>query len=370
MNNGMINPMQFGQPIFQQGMPNTGYPVYAQQQPQQYIEPQVQYQQQVAPQPVQNNNIPTITIDEGKSLFSSLTSDKPINIGGTSVVPANTKSGKRKKELDVEVLDENGNVINKRDDIASLANLNVEDTYKETSNMVKGTVAQLDILAGELKGDLDSIRASRTLKNKYRYITDITSSMSTVLSTKLMALRELNSTVKNINDAKYRQAKDMRAAEAGNDDKYIMDMYNAFITNPVGTQVPLGINTMDITMNNNPNIRGVDVGGPSNMISSRATTAPGSSGIDTSGMTPEQAMMIYEQDPNVRQCVVFDKLTGNKWFQVMNTSTGETIQNVPVRDPMFLEDTTIDERNGIARNTNLNETYPLIVLNGDKFKDF
>ena len=37
--------------------------------------------------------------------------------------------------------------------------------------------------------------------------------------------------------------------------------------------------------------------------------------------------------------------------------------NLPTYDPMFMEDTTLDLDQGIARNLNLNETFPLIVIN-------
>ena len=54
---------------------------------------------------------------------------------------------------------------------------------------------------------------------------------------------------------------------------------------------------------------------------------------------------------------------GNKFFQVMNLATGQVVPNVPVMDNRFLDDTTIDIRNQIAKNNNLHETYPLVIIN-------
>ena len=48
---------------------------------------------------------------------------------------------------------------------------------------------------------------------------------------------------------------------------------------------------------------------------------------------------------------------------MMDVVTGAVIPNVPVYDPMFLEDTTLDLKNKIAKNINLNETFPIIVIN-------
>ena len=38
---------------------------------------------------------------------------------------------------------------------------------------------------------------------------------------------------------------------------------------------------------------------------------------------------------------------------------------MPVHDAMFLEDTLIDKKRNIARNVNLGETYPLVVVGGN-----
>ena len=54
----------------------------------------------------------------------------------------------------------------------------------------------------------------------------------------------------------------------------------------------------------------------------------------------------------------------------MDMTTGQVINGLPTRDPMFLEDTTIDLRNKIAKNINLNETYPVVVINNEITKEY
>ena len=88
-------------------------------------------------------------------------------------------------------------------------------------------------------------------------------------------------------------------------------------------------------------------------------------------MTPEVNRMILESNPNIKDVVVYDQATGNKYFDVIDMTTKQSVPNVPVRDQMFLEDCTIDTKNRIARNVNLNEIYPLIILNeGKPFGDY
>ena len=85
-------------------------------------------------------------------------------------------------------------------------------------------------------------------------------------------------------------------------------------------------------------------------------------------MTPAQRLSMYESDPNVQQVVIYDNTTNSKRFEVMNIATGEIIPNVDKRDMMFMDDTVIDLQNHIARNLNLNETYPVIEV-GERLSD-
>jgi hypothetical protein len=224
--------------------------------------------------------------------------------------------------------------------------------------MLKQTVTQLDILAIEAKKDLDVIRAAKTLKGKYNYASLITGNLSQILSTKVAAIREINSSIRTSNDLDYKKLKDIRATENQDDDKYIMDLYNAFIMNPntqnTGTNI-LGPSTSQMTIQGNGIVRAnedaIDMG-YNNYINNR---------------TPEQNMVRYENNPNVKEVLLYDQLTGSKHFAVMDVSTNQVIDNVPTYDDaIFLPGTTVDIRNRIARNIDINKTFPLVILNEDK----
>lgn len=241
-------------------------------------------------------------------------------------------------------------------------------TYAETTNMARRTIDQLDLLASEIKDELESVRMARTMNRKYDHIVGLSNSLGQILSTKITAIREINNSISKANDLDYRREKDRRSVEAAqNDDKGIMDLYTSFVAN----------SGMQSNMNNiAPSILNSTVPGSSiirAMPSSDGTLEP----IEdygylnyVSNMTPEQRLMYMEQDPNVKQVVVYDASNGNKFFQVMNMATGQAITGVPVRDAMFLEDTTIDLKNKIAKNINLNEVYPLVVINDQVTKEY
>jgi hypothetical protein len=241
-------------------------------------------------------------------------------------------------------------------------------TYQETTDMLRGTLAQIDQLAGQVKHELDSVASSRTLKSKYNIMVGLSGNLGDIINTKITAIKEINNAISKSNEMDYKKEKDRKAAEAGvNDDKYLMDMYNAFIQNPanVNTRTVLGPTSMDATL------------GAPNIIRASTDQVPQQGFNPDNGylsyvtnMTPEQRLMALEDNPNIKMCVVFDAATGNKTFQMMDMSTGQALPGLPVRDPMFMEDTTIDLRNNIAKNINLNETYPLVVINQQVAKEY
>ena len=51
-------------------------------------------------------------------------------------------------------------------------------------------------------------------------------------------------------------------------------------------------------------------------------------------------------------------------------SSCSPIDNMPLDDPMLLEDYTIDSRTKLARNMNMNTTKKVIFVNEDKFDQY
>ena len=81
-----------------------------------------------------------------------------------------------------------------------------------------------------------------------------------------------------------------------------------------------------------------------------------------SNLTPQQQTMFIEDNPNIQQVVVYNQETGARYFDVIDMTTGQSIPNAEKHDAMFLEDVTIDLKNKVARNINLGESYPLVIV--------
>ena len=233
-------------------------------------------------------------------------------------------------------------------------------SYDDTNRILRETITEIDIVSIDIKNELDKVRASKTMKSKYNYISQLSGNLGMMLSTKVAAVRELNNSIKNSNELDYKKQKDMDAFNNQNNDLAIQNLYNAFISNPanqgIAGKTALGPTTMDMSVAGSTNI--VRVGGDNSLDTAYQNFK--------SNMSPEVNRMILESNPNIKDVVVYDQATGNKYFDVVDMSTNQSVPNVPVRDAMFLEDCTIDTRNRIARNVNLNEVYPLIILNEGK----
>ena len=235
-------------------------------------------------------------------------------------------------------------------------------TYAETTGMLRETLGQIDALSSELVQEFNNVRASRTMKNKYGALADISENLGSLISSKISAIREINSSISKSNDLDYKKMKDIKAAQSSmNDDAYIASVYQSLITNPA--MQPTEPTMPQLPMINQGSMMG------SSIIRANVDNSGQIMGGDQaylnymSNLSPEQNFMLYEQNPNVKQVVVFDHATGNKFFQYMDMSNGQVIPNLPTYDQDFMQDTTLDLAKGVAKNLNLNETFPIVQIN-------
>lgn len=345
MNNFMMPPPPgYGYPQQSYGVDAYGNKVQMdtyQPQPQQYQ------------QPVYNG---LGSVNFGSLIGSNTTVPMVTEVSDTDglVVTTNKKKSSTKKKKSSEPVSS-----------AEIVNSTVyADTYGETNNLLRVAIAQTDELAADLKNEFNLIRASRNMKGKYTYLANISAAMSGLISTKVGAIKEINNSIKAANDAEYRRFKDNRAAETQDDSKYIMDMYNAYINTPIGSlpqaaayQEP---KIMDMTL------------GLNGMVRVDADKDKTDSGFNSymKNLTPEQNAMLNENDPNIKEVIVYDQSTGKKYFDWRNIATGERVPNMPTKDPMFMEDFTIDPRTRTARNLNLAQTLPVIYENEGAFDNY
>lgn len=218
--------------------------------------------------------------------------------------------------------------------------------YEETTEALKGAIVQLDMGLADMQNDIQQIRSSRTLKRKYDYLSMMQGNMGQFINNKISALREINNSITRCNDFELKRMKELKLSEnAKDDDKTIMDMYNAFVSMPVSSGVQLGPAVQDIsTIGRGVNTSGIDDGFNSYM----------------QNLSPAETLMMYENDPDVQQVVMYDEATGAKWFEIMNMRTGDIIKNADKHGNIIMEDTVLDLNNNIAKNINIGESYPIV----------
>ena len=284
----------------------------------------------------------------------------PITSPLTNVVTTTTDKKpvvKKKKKKDGEV-----EVVDSSDTKQTVENTVYADTYNDTNNLTYGIIAQSDELLRECKEDLDFIRSQRSMKGKYHYVNATMASMSSLLTTKLAAIKEINSNIKSANDMEYRRFKDMRAIDTADDNKAIMDAYSAFISAPVGAPVYQQPGTMNLTGGLNGVVRadypddiqaGMDAGF-ANYVAN---------------MTPEETIMLNDANQNMEEYIVYDPSTGARKFAWFDRN-GNELPNIPPSSTLTLEDYSIDINTKLAKNINLNDIKKVKIINQDTFSRF
>lgn len=247
---------------------------------------------------------------------------------------------------------------------ASVAEMDYARSYNETNNLIRGAIVQADELSAEIKQDIDTVRSSKTIKNKYTYVTNLTASASNLISTKIAAIKELNNAITQGHNLELNRLKALKLDQSEtNDDMKMMDMYTAFINTPIGTYTPNAApSVQDLTLgvnSQNGNISNVDLPG-----------AVVNNGQNQVALTPEQNRMRMEANPNIQTVVRYDQATGQRFFDVIDSTNGMSIPNYPRPDNFLLEDTTIDIHAGIARNRNINTVWPLIVEGSNILQEY
>ena len=203
------------------------------------------------------------------------------------------------------------------------------------------------------------VRNNRTMKNKYNVLVGLSENVGSLLSNKISAIREINSSISKANELDYKKIKDAKAAQAAiDDDKYIADLYKSAMAQPNMAPISPVLPQVDASIFGSGIVRAQT---PYEMTNGMPLDV---SYLNyQSRLTPEQNLWKYEDNPAVQQVLVMDDATGNKYFQYMNTQTGEVIPNMPTYDENILADTTVDRDRMVAKNNNLNQIFPLVIIN-------
>lgn len=226
----------------------------------------------------------------------------------------------------------------------------IEKKYTETNNILRSAIMQLDNTINEVQNDIQFVRNSKTMRNKYQYLSLLQGNMGTMISNKISAARELNNTIAKCNDFEMKRYKEIKASNQADkdDDQRIMEMYKAFVNTPVSSNPFPNVSQMAVS---GAPVTATSIGSQDSQYNAYVTN-----------MTPAQQTMYLEDNPNIKQVVVYNQETGARYFDVMDMTTGQSVPGAEKHDTMFLEDVTLDLKNKIARNVNIGETYPLVIV--------
>lgn len=256
--------------------------------------------------------------------------------------------------------------------------------YAPTVKMLFGAIGQADSIYASLEEELQTFKHNKSYGGRSRLIHmgEFMNTQANMINTKIAAIRELNSVRHKINDLVLKKAQLDKNTMDENSDKAIQDAYYALVNASAyglpQMQMPLSPSTINtgVALNGTP-IHSSTINTPSiNNIESRTEiiTGNGTAQPDTtfdsyqSNLTPDQKRMIVGNDPNIKEVVVYDQSSGNKWFDVVNVQTGQSIPGVSKSAPFLMDNMRVDVQNGIAVNSNVNRSWPLVIV-GSKALD-
>lgn len=227
------------------------------------------------------------------------------------------------------------------------------NSYGETMKQLDAVGSQAAIMATDLKAQFDSIKKSTTIKGKFSYMSEIGSTINSLIGTELQCIREKAKIVTDCHNFEMKRSQAQKQAEAAvPDNKYIADLYQAYINMPTAQQVP-----------NNP----------LQMTSAHAINNPQYQFVPSSddtedfmnfhnNITPEQNRMILGDNPNIETIVCYNPSTDEKYFAVIDTTTNQLVPNYPLPDEIMMHGMTINQITMRAANPNYGMDWRLVIV--------
>ena len=273
----------------------------------------------------------TETIDETKKKRSSRKKDESVATTSPATIPIPVSSMSYVQE-----------------------NIPYNSAFIDTNQQLDETINALNMLGNEIVTDLTMVRGNKTLRNKYSIVNEMTQTATSILNTKLAAIKEKNSVINNINKLELDRLKQIKVSASEEDDNTrIANLYDAFINTPIGAGPGvLGPSMQDI-------IAGGQAGPSVPMMSLGSDQQ-----IWEAGLNPAENRMLLEAKGAIETVVMYDSITGNRWFEVVDKVTRQPVPNVEKPDSSYIYDLDLNVRGCFAKDGNRGVTYPLICING------
>lgn len=269
--------------------------------------------------------------------------------------PVSSKSTKKRssKKKDVEVVE---SIPIPQTSMSYIQeNIPYQVAYNETNQQLDHAIHQLNALGADMMADINMVRSSKTMKNKYNIVNDLTENAVSIINAKIAAIKEKNKTINDVNNLEIRRIKELKLSVSNEDDNTrIANMYHAFVNYPM-SQGPsvLGPNVQDVMFNNGP----------------VADMTRYSMGMDDTAawqnsLNPAEQRMVLEAQGKIETVVVYDESSGNRYYSVVDKNTKQPVPNVETPDDSTIYNLDINVNGMYAKDVNRNVTYPLVVING------
>lgn len=280
----------------------------------------------------------------------------------TSIVVETIDETKKKKTKKKEVATVTNNTIPLASTSMSYIQENIPyaSAYADTNQQLDDTINALNVLGAEIVTDLNMVRGNKTLRNKYSIVNEMTQTATSILNTKLSAIKEKNSVINNINKLELDRLKQIKVSASEEDDNTrIANLYDAFINTPIGAGPGvLGPSMQDIIAGGQagPSVPMISLGNDQQMWEA--------------GLNPAENRMLLEAKGAIETVVMYDSTTGNRWFEVVDRATRQPVPNVEKPDNSYIYDLDINIRGGFAKDSNRGVSYPLICIGDSNILEY
>ena len=238
----------------------------------------------------------------------------------------------------------------------------IEKGYYPQVNLIAGVLAQTEQLYQSVEDQLKMFKDNKSYGGKSRNLTmaELQNTQVSIINTKLAAIREMNNVRNKINDLSMKHDQMMKDTGEENSDKSVMESYYALINAPRYGLPTFSQPLHPASINTGVNLSG-NIVPTSPIITATAGEIVQNTPTPIQNLSPTQQRMIMEKNPNVKTVVVYNQTTGNKWFDVIDVTTGNSVPNIARPAEFLLDDMVPDFRNGIATNSNANMSFPLVL---------
>lgn len=240
-----------------------------------------------------------------------------------------------------------------------------EKGYFDNAKMLYGAIAQTEQVYQDINEELVKFRTNKAYGGRSRIdaMSNYMNTQVSLINTKITAVRELNNIRSKINDLVMKKEQQLKDTGDDNSDKAIMDAYYALVNAQRYGLPPIQRPLDNTSINTGVNLRGTPI-----QSTGIITVGANQDNTDNSfqeyqnNLDPTKKRMIADKDPNIKTVVVYDQNSGNKYFDVINVSTGTTVPGVERPGEFLLDNMRVDINNGIAVNSNANMTFPLVII--------